>query len=110
VVPLIATIDYGPLEVCQLPRAWLKILLKAKGLLHLDYPDMTESGLDPRVLQALKIEPSDAVAYIRENLPTYLQFEAWVLEEIRKGAPLVGTYPPNEETKARYAAFKAGKR
>ena len=37
-------------------------------------------------------------------------FEAWVLEEIRKGAPLPGTYPPNEETKARYAAFKAGKR
>jgi regulator of RNase E activity RraA len=37
-------------------------------------------------------------------------FEAWVLEEIRNGAPLVGTYPPNEETKARYAAFKAGRK
>jgi hypothetical protein len=81
VVPLIASIDYGPLEVCQLPRTWLKILLKAKGLLHPDYPDMTESGLDPRVLRALKIEPDAAVAHIRETLPTYLQFEAWVLEQ-----------------------------
>ena len=81
VVPLIANIDYGALEVCQLPRTWLKILLRAKGLLHPDYPDMTESGLDPRVLQALQIEPADAVAYIRENLPSYLQFEAWVLEQ-----------------------------
>ncbi len=81
VVPLIANIDHGPLEACQLPRTWLKILLKAKDLLHPDYPDMTESGLDPRVLQALQIEPADAVAYIRENLPTYLQFEAWVLEQ-----------------------------
>ena len=81
VVPLIATIDYGPLEVCQLPRTWLKILLKARGLLHPDYPDMTESGLDPRVLRALNIEPADAVAYIREDLPAYLQFEDWVLEQ-----------------------------
>ncbi|MCH8294458.1 hypothetical protein IH992_25525 [Candidatus Poribacteria bacterium] len=81
VVPLIATIDYGPLEVCQLPRTWLKILLKAKGVLHPDYPDMTENGLDPRVLRALKIKPSDAVTYIRENQPTYLQFEGWVLEQ-----------------------------
>ncbi len=81
VIPLIANIDYGSLEVCQLPRTWLKILLKAKGLLHPDYPDMTENGLDPRVLRALKIEPSDAVTYIRENQPSYFQFEGWVLEQ-----------------------------
>ena len=81
VVPLIANIDYGGLDVCQLPRTWLKILLKAKGKLHPDYPDMTENGLDPRVLRVLQIEPADAVAYIRENLPSYTQFEAWVLEQ-----------------------------
>lgn len=81
VVPLIATIDYGPLGVCQLPRTWLKILLKAKGLLHPDYPHMTENGLDPRVLGVLKIAPAEAVAYIQENLPTYLEFENWVLQQ-----------------------------
>ena len=81
VIPLIATIDYGPLEVCQLPRTWLKNLLKAKGALHPDYPNMAQSGLDARVLQALQIEPADAVAYIHNNLPTYIQFEEWVLEQ-----------------------------
>ena len=33
-------------------------------------------------------------------------FETWVFEQIKNGAKLPGTYPPNEETKARYAAEK----
>ena len=33
-------------------------------------------------------------------------FEAWAAEEVMKGAKLPGLYPPNEETKARYAASK----
>jgi regulator of RNase E activity RraA len=33
-------------------------------------------------------------------------FEAWVVEEVRSGAALPGLYPPNEETRARYAAFR----
>ena len=81
VVPLIATIDYGMLRVCQLPRTWLKLILRAKGLLHPDYPDMTESGLDPRVLGVLKIGVEDAMGYIREELPSYLEFEGWVEEQ-----------------------------
>lgn len=83
VVPLIATIDYGPLGVCQLPRTWLKILLRAKGLLHPDYPDMTQSGLDPKVLGVLRLDVEAVLKYIRENLPTYLQFEGWVLEQTK---------------------------
>jgi regulator of RNase E activity RraA len=35
--------------------------------------------------------------------------EAWVMTEIERGAPLPGLYPPNDEAKARYAAFKAKK-
>jgi regulator of RNase E activity RraA len=35
-------------------------------------------------------------------------FEAWAAEEVMKGAKLPGLYPPNEETKARYAALRAG--
>jgi regulator of RNase E activity RraA len=34
-------------------------------------------------------------------------FEAWAADEVMKGAKLPGLYPPNEETKARYAAAKA---
>jgi len=32
-------------------------------------------------------------------------FEEWALAEVRNGAPIVGTYPPNEETLARYRAL-----
>ena len=81
IVPLIANIDYGPLGVCQLPRTWYKILLKSKGLLHPNYPDMTQSGLDPRVLQAVNVEVDATLAFIRNNTPSYLEFEAWVLEQ-----------------------------
>jgi regulator of RNase E activity RraA len=35
--------------------------------------------------------------------------EAWVMTEIERGVPLPGLYPPNDEAKARYAAFKAKK-
>ena len=80
-VPLIATIDFGPLGVRQLPRTWYKILLRAKGLLHPDYPDMTESGLDPRVLRALNLDIDATLNHIRTNLPSYLEFEGWVLEQ-----------------------------
>ncbi len=31
--------------------------------------------------------------------------EAWILAEVAAGVPLPGLYPPNEETKARYAAW-----
>ena len=77
--PLISSLDYGPLNVCQLPRTWLKILLKSRNLLHPDYPDMTEDGLDPRALRAVNVVPNDAVRFIRDNAPAYLDFEAWVL-------------------------------
>lgn len=79
VVPLISSLDYGPLNVCQLPRTWLKVLLRSRNLLHPDYPDMTEDGLDPRVLRAVNVEPNDAVGFIRDNAPSYLDFEAWIL-------------------------------
>ena len=79
VVPLISSLDYGPLNVCQLPRTWMKILLRSRNLLHPDYPDMTDYGLDPRVLRAVNIQPDDAVCFIRDNAPSYLDFEGWIL-------------------------------
>jgi regulator of RNase E activity RraA len=32
--------------------------------------------------------------------------EGWIMGEVEKGAPLPGLYPPNDETKARYAAWR----
>jgi regulator of RNase E activity RraA len=37
------------------------------------------------------------------------QLEAWIMQEIARGAPLLGLYPPNAETKARYEAERAAR-
>lgn len=42
-----------------------------------------------------------ATAFARE------QMEGWIVERIRSGAKLTGTYPPNAETRAAYEAWKA---
>ena len=36
--------------------------------------------------------------------------EAWIMGEVEKGAPLPGLYPPNEENKAKYAAWRKEKK
>jgi len=81
VVPLIGNADYGPMEVRQLPRTWYKILLASRGLLHPDYPAMTDSGLDPQVLKVLNLDVDSTMAYIQDSQPTYLTFEGWALEQ-----------------------------
>ena len=35
--------------------------------------------------------------------------EAWIMSEVDRGVPLPGLYPPNDEAKARYAAWKQGR-
>ncbi len=32
--------------------------------------------------------------------------EGWIISEVEKGVPLPGLYPPNDETKTRYAAWR----
>lgn len=34
------------------------------------------------------------------------RLEGWIMSEVERGVPLPGLYPPNDEAKARYAAFK----
>ena len=95
-VPLISTIDYGPLEVCQLPRTWLKILLEAEEKLHAEYPGCG-AGLDARVLDVLRLDRNETVAYLREETPSYLDFESWVLDQNRGG--------PDQAAVAEWNAF-----
>ena len=40
--------------------------------------------------------------------PEQERMEAWIMDEVEQGAALPGLYPLNAETKARYAAWKAG--
>jgi regulator of RNase E activity RraA len=50
------------------------------------------------VVPAAMLEEVVATATEQEKL------ETWIMGEVKKGVPLLGLYPPNEETKARYEA------
>ncbi len=50
--------------------------------------------------------PKALVDEVVELAPEQERFEGWVMEEVKKGAALPGLYPPNEETKAQYEAWK----
>ena len=79
-IPLISSLAYGPLGACQLPRTWWKVLTRNAGILDAEYPDFSD-GLDRRVLEVLALDRETTLAYLRENMPSYLDFEAWVLEQ-----------------------------
>lgn len=52
--------------------------------------------------------PAGLAAEIAEQLGPMEAFEAFALAEILAGRPVIGTYPPNAETAARYEAYQAG--
>jgi len=85
VVPLISSGVAGPLGVLHLPRFWLKCVLAAKGMLADGYPDCGK-GFDQMTLDALGLNKDETLAYLRKELPSYSQFEAWVLK--KKGGKL----------------------
>jgi regulator of RNase E activity RraA len=51
--------------------------------------------------------PAALLDEVAEGAVEQEKLEAWIIEEVRSGLPLPGLYPPNPETKARYAAFCA---
>ena len=77
-IPLISSLDYGRLGVCQLPRTWLKVILEAKAVLHSDYPGCGD-GLDAKVLKTLGLDRDQTVEFLQSETPSYLVFESWVL-------------------------------
>ena len=81
-IPLISSLDYGRIGVCQLPRTWLKVILEATGLLHSDYPGFGD-GLDAKVLETLGLDRNATIDFLQSETPSYLEFEAWVVEQKR---------------------------
>lgn len=53
--------------------------------------------------------PADLVEVVTAESIEQERLEGWIMSQVDEGVPLPGLYPPNEENKARYAAFKAGK-
>ncbi|WP_186165958.1 ribonuclease activity regulator RraA [Burkholderia gladioli] len=54
------------------------------------------------VIPAALVDEITAAAVEQERL------EGWIIKQVRNGASLPGLYPPNEENKARYEAYKRG--
>ena len=53
--------------------------------------------------------PAAQVERVAKEGPEQELFEAWVVSEVEKGTKLPGLYPPNDENKAKYAAWRAKK-
>lgn len=79
-VPLISSGVAGPLGVLHLPRLWLKSSLEARGKLAPGYPGCGK-GYDQMVLDALGLDRQKTLDYIKNNRPTYIQFESWVKQQ-----------------------------
>lgn len=76
-VPMISSGTAGPLGVLHLPRLWQKLSLEAAGKLAAGYPGMGR-GYDAMTCAALGLDENAVTDYVKQNKPTYPQFEAWV--------------------------------
>ena len=105
-VPLISSGVAGPLGVLHLPRMWQKISLEAAGKLAPGYPGIGK-GFDAMTCAALGLEEQAVKDYIKQNTPTYPQFEAWVKQNgksvnsqaIEKHNAAVRGYNHDDETR-----------
>jgi hypothetical protein len=83
IVPLISSGVAGPLGVLHLPRFWLKVSLECTGKLAPGYPGCGK-GYDQMVLDGIGLQRDATINYIKQNKPTYPQFEAWVKKNATK--------------------------
>ena len=51
--------------------------------------------------------PAAIAAEITEVAVERERLEGWIMNEVGRGVPLPGLYPPNEETRARYERDKS---
>jgi regulator of RNase E activity RraA len=50
--------------------------------------------------------PQDLLDFVAHEGAEHELYESWVFTEVEKGVKLPGLYPPNDETKARYAQWR----
>jgi len=79
-IPLISSGTAGPLGAVHLPRLWLKLTLAAHDKLADGY-DECGSGFDQMTLDALGLDKAKTIAFVRDNHPSYMAFEDFVVKE-----------------------------
>jgi hypothetical protein len=80
VIPTVGSGQAGPLGAIHLPRLWQKLTLGAAGLLPEDY-DLCGPGFDQMTLDALALDRQKTIDFVKNNKPTYMQFEEWVVQQ-----------------------------
>lgn len=79
-IPMIPSSAAGPLGILHLPRLWLKASLESVGKLNPDYPGIGQ-GFDMMVISSLGLTADAVRAFIKENHPTYIAFESWIMAQ-----------------------------
>ena len=79
-IPMVSSGTKGPLGAVHLPRLWLKLSLAAHGQLPSDY-DECGKGFDQMTLSALGLDRQKTIDYVRNNHPSYMEFEDWVVAQ-----------------------------
>jgi len=85
-VPLISSGTAGPLGVLHLPRLWQKVSLEERGKLATGYPGIGR-GFDAMTCAALGLDEQAVKDFIKQNKPTYPEFEAWVKKNAKSLTP-----------------------
>ncbi len=80
VVPLISSGTAGPLGVLHLPRLWTKLTLDSHDMLAPGY-DESGQGFDQMTLDALGLDRSKTMQFVKDKHPTYMEFEKYVKEQ-----------------------------
>jgi regulator of RNase E activity RraA len=60
--------------------------------------------------EGVVVIPRHLAAEVARDAAEQEELEAFVLEEIKQGAPVIGTYPPSPAVKERYDAWRAKRR
>lgn len=81
-IPLISSGVAGPLGVLHLPRLWQKVSLESQDKLAAGYPGIGR-GFDAMTCAALGLDEQAVKDYIKKDIPTYTQFEAWVKQNAK---------------------------
>jgi hypothetical protein len=79
IIPSVSSGTAGPLGAIHLPRLWLKLSLASVGRLPEEY-DECGDGFDAMTLNALGLDRQKTIDFVRNNKPTYMEFEEWVIE------------------------------
>jgi hypothetical protein len=95
IIPMVSSGTVGLAGIPHLPRMWMKALLSAVHALPAEWKTGVVCGFDKRCADTIGLDLVATSAYINNEKPTYLQFEAWVLDHIAA---------PSEATKAEWIA------